>query len=253
MQTLEAIRVEHDGPVAVITLCRPEVLNALNSTLQDELYTTFKELDADSKTHAIVITGSGDRAFSAGADIKEMARRQQDGNSSPSSSHIEDVWGLADARKPTIGALNGLAFGGGAVLASSLDIRVGCSRTRFRFLAVSYGRINCTWLLPGIVGRPVALDLLLTARVVEADEAYRIGLLNRLVEPEQVLPEALQIGHAIAANDARMVQAAKRLVNHAPGSTRREWYDAERDAMRGDNEPTPVTEAFSDFLARKGF
>ena len=252
MSKLEAITVEHDGPVAVITLCRPEVLNALNSTLQDELYSTFHELDADDRTNAIVVTGSGDRAFSAGADIKEMARRQQESMSNPSSDHSEDAWRLAVARKPTIGALNGLAFGGGAVMASSFDIRVGCSRTKFRFLAVSYGRINSTWLLPEIVGRPVALDLLMTARVVEAEEAYRIGLLNRLVEPEEVLPEALRIGHAIAANDARMVQAAKRLVNDAPGATRRHWHDAERDAMRGDNKPTPVTEAFSDFLARKG-
>ena len=253
MSKLEAITVEHDGPVAVITLCRPEVLNALNSTLQHELYTTFQELDADAQTNAIVVTGSGDRAFSAGADIKEMARLQQEGGSSPSARHTEDAWDLANARKPTIGALNGLAYGGGAVLASSFDIRVGCPRTKFRFLAVSYGRINSTWLLPEIVGRPDALDLLMTARVVEAEEAYRIGLLNRLVEPEEVLPEALRIGHAIAANDPRMVQAAKQLVNHAPGGTRRQWHDAERDAMRGDNVPTPVTEAFSDFLARKGF
>ena len=148
MSKLEAITVEHDGPVAVITLCRPEVLNALNSTLQDELYSTFHELDADDRTNAIVVTGSGDRAFSAGADIKEMARRQQEGMSNPSSDHSEDAWRLAVARKPTIGALNGLAFGGGAVMASSFDIRVGCSRTKFRFLAVSYGRINSTWLLP---------------------------------------------------------------------------------------------------------
>ena len=112
---------------AVITLCRPEVLNALNSTLQHELYTTFQELDADAETNAIVVTGSGDRAFSAGADIKEMARLQQEGGSSPSARHTEDAWDLANARKPTIGALNGLAYGGGAVLASSFDIRVGCS------------------------------------------------------------------------------------------------------------------------------
>ncbi len=251
MQEFEAIEVSRDGAVAVITLNRPKVLNALNSVLQREFYETFKELDSDSETKAIVVTGAGDRAFSAGADIKEMARLAE-GTPSASALHKEDAWTVANSRKPTIGALNGLSYGGGAVLASSFDIRVGCSRSSFRFLAVSYGRINSTWLLPQIVGMPVAKDLLMTARVVGAEEAYRIGLLNRLVEPEKILAEAIGIGQAIAENDARMVQAAKALLNSAAGTTRRDWYDQEHAAMQGDNTPTPVTEAFSDFIARKG-
>ncbi len=252
MQEPQTITVNRDGPVAVITLCRPKVLNALNSTLQDEFYDAFNHLDSDPAVHAIVVTGAGDRAFSAGADIKEMARLQQKGQTSPSSDHKEDVWTVACSRKPTIGALNGLAYGGGAVLASSFDIRVGSNRSKFRFLAVSYSRINSTWLLPEIVGMPAARDLLMTARVVEADEAYRIGLLNRLVEPERVLPEAVKIGHAIAANDAHAVQSVKALLDQAPGATRREWYDGELAAMQGENAPPPVTEAFADFIARKG-
>jgi enoyl-CoA hydratase/carnithine racemase len=91
--------------------------------------------------------------------------------------------------------INGLAYGGAAVLASSLDMRVGCEDSRFRFLAAAYGRINSTWTLPNQVGWPIAKELLFSARVVEAEEAYRIGLLNHLVPREQLRAKTMELGH----------------------------------------------------------
>ena len=91
------------------------------------------------------------------------------------------TWHLATLKKPTIGAINGLAYGGAALLSSSLDIRIGCERSSFRFLAATYGRINSTWTLPMVVGWARAKELLYTARVVSADEALQIGLLNKIV------------------------------------------------------------------------
>src|SRR6185437_6394787 len=103
-------------------------------------------------------------------------------------------------RKPTIAALNGLVYGGGTMLACELDIRIGCERTRFRFLQSSVGRLGPTWTLPLIVGMPRARELLFTARVVGAEEALRMGLLNQLVPAEQLMETAVEMARQIAAN-----------------------------------------------------
>ena len=137
-------------------------------------------------------------------------------------------------------------------MASSFDIRVGCDRTSFKFLAASYGRVNSTWSLPMQVGWPIAKELLFTARVVEAEEAYRIGLLNHLVEPDQVMPKAIEVGRQIAANDPRMVQGIKEILMNDVGLSWRTTYDDEQEARSGKLSPTPVEEGFKEFLDRKG-
>ena len=137
-------------------------------------------------------------------------------------------------------------------MASSFDIRVGCERTSFKFLAASYGRVNSTWSLPMQVGWPMAKELLFTARVVEAEEAYRIGLLNHLVESDQVLPKAIEIGRQIAANDPRMVQGIKEILVNDVGRSWRDMHDDEREARSGKLAPTSVEEGFKEFLDRKG-
>src|SRR3954467_15169533 len=119
---------------------------------------------------------------------------------------------ISASRKPTIGMMNGLAYGGAAVLSSSLDMRVGCEATKFRFLAAAYGRINSTWTLPNQVGWPMAKELLFSARVVEAEEAYRIGLLNHLVPREQLRAKTMELGRMIAGNNRGAVSGIKRLL-----------------------------------------
>ncbi|MBI4306625.1 MAG: enoyl-CoA hydratase/isomerase family protein [Chloroflexi bacterium] len=252
MPRYQAIKVERDGQVGVITLNRPESLNALSAQLFEEFYEAFDTLDADDETSVIVVTGAGDRAFSAGSDIKEMVRLAQEGLPAPAERFTEHQWCLANSRKPTIGALNGLCYGGGAVMASCLDLRVGCSKTRFRFLAVTYGRLNSTWTLPTLVTLPIAKELLFTGRVVEPEEARQIGLLNRLVEPERVLPEAMELAHTIAGNDQRMVEGAKRLLREDIGAAWRLRFESEKIAIRETLKPNPVQESFRDFIARRG-
>ena len=239
--------------VGIIKLNRPEVLNAMNRRLFNEIDTAVGQLESDDDVRAIVLTGAGDRAFSAGADIHEMAEQaRMDSPPPPDPRRSEYSWHIAATRKPTIGALNGLAFGGGAVLASSLDIRVGCERTRFRFLAVQYGRVNSTWSLPRQVGWPVAKELLFTARVVGAEEAARIGLLNHLVPSEKLMDKALELAGMIAENDPRMVQGVKELLIRDIGEDWRSHYQNELDAQAGKLAPTPVLEGFKPFLDRKG-
>lgn len=251
-ENYETIKLEHDGPIAIVTLNRPEVLNALSTTLFREFYHAVETIDNDDQTAVIVVTGAGNRAFSAGADIKELARISDQGLHGNERGFFEDTWNLANTRKPTIGALNGLCYGGGALMASSFDIRVGCSLTAFRFLAVTYGRINSTWNMPTVIGLPLAKELLYTGRVVDAEEAFRMGLLNRLVEADNVVPEALSIAKTIAANDQRMVQGAKRLIQDGIGASLRDRFDREKSAQAGDLKSTPVKEGFKDFLSRKG-
>ena len=252
----ETIIVSNADGVATVTLNRPEVLNALSMQLVMELDGAFTELEEDPDVKAIVITGAGERAFSAGADIHEQRSdaRERTAEEIEERRRIRSQysWHVGECRKPTIGALNGLAYGGGAVLASSLDIRIGCERSKLRFLAASYGRINCTWTLPMQVGWPVAKELLFTGRVVEAEEAHRIGLLNHLVPADEVMAKATEIAAAIAANHQESVQGVKALLMEHVGAGWSEMWEAERDYVGTRMQVPGVETAFKDFIQRRG-
>ena len=216
-------------------------------------------MEKDDDIESIIFTGAGDRAFTAGADIHEMTRNADKGvemwsqeKSSNDRKRSEYAWHIGTCSKPTIGALNGLVYGGGAVLASSLDMRVGCERTSFRFLAAAYGRVNATWSLPMQVGWPKAKELLFTTRVVEAQEALDIGLINHLVDSSELMDKAREIGRLIAGNDARMVQGIKSLLVNDIGSEWRDHYDNEHKAQAEELKPTPILEGFKPFIDRKG-
>jgi enoyl-CoA hydratase len=148
--------------------------------------------------------------------------------------------------------LNGLAYGGAAVLASSLDMRVGCEATRFRFLAAAYGRINSTWSLPNQVGWPIAKELLFTARVVEAEEAYRIGLLNHLVPRDQLRAKTMQLAAMIAGNHRGAVMGIKALLLQQRGLGPEQQWEAERTYTTTVMKGAKAEDAFPDFIARKG-
>ncbi|HLG72637.1 MAG TPA: enoyl-CoA hydratase/isomerase family protein [Chloroflexota bacterium] len=244
----ETILVEAvEGGVGVITLNRPEVLNALSSKLVRELDEALFALDEDPAIGCIVVTGAGEKAFSSGADIHEAVAKGGEGGNLTTHS-----WDRANLKTPTIGALNGLVYGGGTMIACDLDIRIGCERTRFRFLQASLGRLGPTWSLPLIVGWPRAKELLFTARVVQPEEALQMGLLNKLVPADRVLEEAIAMGRQIAANKPGAVRAIKQLLSEHVGRGWHEMLLAERSARVEKVEPPPPpTEAFKDFLDRK--
>ncbi len=247
----EDIVVSKDDGVGIIRLNRPKVLNALSRRMFREIDAAISDMETDTDIRAIIFTGTGERAFSAGADIHEQVRNAEN-PPPPDPNRAEYSWHVAACTKPTIGALNGLAYGGAAVMASSFDIRVGCERSSFRFLAASYGRVNSTWSLPMQIGWPKAKELLFSARVVEADEAYRIGLLNHFVSADALMSKAMEIAQQIAANDPRMVQGIKELMIEDVGEGWRWMYDNEASAQKGKLSPTPVEEGFAEFIARKG-
>jgi enoyl-CoA hydratase len=159
---------------------------------------------------------------------------------------------ISACAKPVIGMMNGLAYGGAAVLASSLDMRVGCEDSRFRFLAAAYGRINSTWTLPNQVGWPMAKELLFTARVVEAEEAFRIGLLNHLVPRAQLRTKTMELARMIANNHRGAVVGVKTLLLRQRGENLERQWQEEQDytthVMRG----AKAEDAFPEFIARHG-
>jgi enoyl-CoA hydratase/carnithine racemase len=252
--TFNHILVDHEDGVGIITLNRPEVLNAMNRALMAELTDAMKALDADDSVGCIVITGSGNKAFSAGGDIHEQREddriytpEQLDAMSDPRRSYE-----ISASRKPTIGMMNGLAYGGAAVLSSSLDMRVGCEATKFRFLAAAYGRINSTWTLGNQVGWPIAKELLFSARVVEAEEAFRIGLLNHLVPRTELRAKTMWLAKMIAGNHRGAVMGVKALLLQQLGENLETQWKAEKDYTTHITRGARAEDAFPEFIARKG-
>ncbi len=258
-------RREKVGHVAFLTMNRPEVLNAMNRQLTEELHDAVAHANEDDEIGCIVITGADTSprapAFSAGGDIHEQREDQAALNAGNLALEDMDMrsarrqrgsYDVSASDKPVIGMINGLAYGGGAVMSSSLDIRIGSDAARFRFLAAAYGRINSTWTLTNQVGWPQAKELLFTARIVEAEEAYRIGLLNYLVPVYRLREKTMDIATQIATNDTPSVIGIKRLLlQHMGGSLEQQWAN-ERDFTTNVLRGTLAEEAFPEFLARRG-
>ena len=209
------ILVEQRGRVGLITLNRPEALNAINAQLLRELLDAATGFDADPGVGAIVITGS-ERAFAAGADIKEMADK------SYLDMYLADVFAtgdrLAGIRTPLIAAVSGYALGGGCELAMICDILIASDTAKFGQPEIKLG------VIPGIggsqrltraVGKALAMDLVLTGRTIDAAEAQRAGLVARVVPVDRLLDEAMDAAAAIAAMSLPIAMLAKEAVNAA--------------------------------------
>ncbi len=248
----EAIKTDQVDRVAIITLSRPEVLNALNFKLVTELDQAIGAMEEDDGVGAIVITGDGERAFSAGADIHENRELGDEERERITGIRSGYTWRLATVAKPVIGAINGLCYGGGTVMATSLDMLIGCEKSSFRFLAVNYGQMNATWSLPMMVGWPRAKELLYSGREVFAEEAYRIGLLNHLVPSEDLLDKAIEVGAGFAKNRVQGVANIKQMLLEHTGLSLEEQYQNEIGARSGRFRGLSVEEGFKDFLDRKG-
>jgi enoyl-CoA hydratase len=253
---MDYILVEKTDGVAILTLNRPEQLNAMNDQLSAELHAAVTAACADPEVGCLVVTGSGGKAFSAGGDIHEQRendrRYTQAELDARGAVRARGSYEISACPKPTIGMINGLAYGGAAVLASSLDMRVGCEHASFRFLAAAYGRINSTWTLPNQVGWPVAKELLFSGRVVEAPEAHRIGLLNHLVPCAELRDKTMWLATMIARNRREAVMGIKALLLQDLGRGLEEQWANERTYTTSVMRGAKADEAFPEFIARKG-
>jgi enoyl-CoA hydratase len=243
---------ERIDKVALITLNRPEKLNALSYELACDLDEELGKIEADDNVHVVVLTGAGPRAFTAGGDIHQMVKSTPEEMAARTDQRREMNWHLATFTKPIIGAINGLAYGAGAQLTTMLDIRLGCEHAEIQFLAAKYGRANSTWSLPLVVGMPKAKEMLYTGRAIKAEEAERIGLLNQVVPCATLLNSAIDMAKQISANDPRMVQGIKRLLDQGVGAPWRERFDNEHNARKNKLKANSPKEGFKAFLDRKG-
>ena len=252
----ELITMETEDGVGIVTLNRPEKLNAMNNQLNVELQDAVKQLNVNDEIGCVVLTGAGKRAFSAGGDIHEQRENDlkftQEELDARSKVRSRGSYEISACPKPIIGMMNGLAYGGGAVLSSSLDFRIGCEHSSFRFLAAAYGRINCTWTLPNQVGWPMAKELLFTGRVVEAEEAYRIGLLNHLVPCDQLRGKTMEIATTITKNRSDSVIGVKALLLQDMGADLETQWANERDYTTNVSRGAKAEEAFPEFISRRG-
>lgn len=192
---------EERGPVAIVTLNRPDKLNAINIEVFHQLREQFAEIAANPQIRVAILTGSGSKAFAAGADIAELATLTPVGARELSALGQSVMDGIARLPKPVIAAVNGYALGGGLELALCCHFRIASRNARLGVPEVTLGVIPgyaATQRLPRLVGPGRALEMILTGNPLTADEAAQAGLVNRVVDPEALLPTALEIAGAIA-------------------------------------------------------
>jgi enoyl-CoA hydratase len=213
---MQTILLERSGAVATVTLNRPAVLNALNLQMLDELSAAFAELDADDALRAVIVTGAGPKAFAAGADISELnalpnarAGEAQARRGQALTTAIERM------RVPVIAAVNGFALGGGCEIAMACDIRIAGENAKFGQPEVNLGILpgyGGTQRLTRLVGEGWAMYLCLTGEMIDAAEALRIGLVQKVTPAEGLLPEAERIAAVIASKAPLAIDAAKRAI-----------------------------------------
>jgi enoyl-CoA hydratase/carnithine racemase len=206
------VEVTRDDAVITITLNRPDVLNALTATMHAELGAALKEA-RDPDVRAVVVTGAG-RGFCVGQDLTEFREAAGDIGARLRRSYHPNVLAIRALEKPVIAAVNGAAAGGGLALALAADIRLAAPTARFNAafvkIGLSCGELGTSWTLTRLVGPGRAAEIAYTGRPVEAEEAARIGLVNRVVPEESLLDEALALAEQIASNSPGGVQLSKR-------------------------------------------
>lgn len=224
----ETIIVDRDGRVGIVTLNRPKALNALNTAVMRELCAALGDFDLDDSIGAIVITGS-EKAFAAGADIKEM--QPYDYASAYSADLFADWDALNRVRKPIIAAVAGYALGGGCELAMMCDFIIAADTAKFGQPEITLGVIpgmGGTQRLTRLVGKSKAMDLCLTGRMMDAEEAERCGLVARVVPAADLLTEARKAAGKIASFSLPATRMAKESVNRAQETTLSEGLRFER-------------------------
>ena len=251
MTDFETILLERKGRVGVITLNRPKALNALNSQLMREVVAAVEELDADCEIGAILLTGS-ERAFAAGADIKEMAPKTF------SEVYAEDFFSewdrLSSARTPIIAAVSGYALGGGCELAMLCDFIIASDTAKFGQPEIKLG------VIPGIggsqrltraVGKAKAMDMCLTGRNMDAEEAERAGLVSRVVPADELLDVALDAATTIASMSLPAVIMAKEAVNRSFETTLAEGVRFERRVFHSTFATADQKEGMAAFVEKR--
>jgi enoyl-CoA hydratase/carnithine racemase len=222
----EAILYENRGQIAVITINRPESRNAINSEVREGLAAAWARFAKDSEARVAILTGAGDKAFCAGADLKEMAQKRL---GSLPRNFLPALNVNVHVTKPVIAAVNGVAYAGGWALVQMCDLVVASATARFAITEAKVGR-GMPWAVPltHMVPQKILLEILMTGDSITAQRAYEIGFVNHVVPAEQVMTKAMEIAVTIAENAPLTVAAAKEMVYMATDMGRIAGLEAAR-------------------------
>jgi enoyl-CoA hydratase len=247
---LENVLYEKRGAIAYITLNRPNVLNALNQRTWEDLRAAFEEARDDEVVRGVILSGAGDKAFIAGADISELAQVTAV-EAERSSTFGQEVLNLVEnLGKPVIAAVNGFALGGGCETAMACTIRIAVENAKFGQPEVKLGVIpgaGGTQRLPRLVGRGRALQLILTGEMISAQDAYRIGLVNEVVPAAELITRAEAILHQIFANAPLALKYSLEAVNRGLETSQSEGLSLEASYFglcAGTDDKKEGTQAF---------
>ena len=252
--TYQTILYDVADGVATITLNRPDVLNAMNDVMRGELTRCFSALVTDDEVRVVVVTGHGDRAFSAGADIREFVAPQPPTRFREQRRRLDFRQAMDRCSQPIVAAIRGFALGGGLELALACDIRIAVPRAS---IVEAFVRIGLTvdggvsWLLPRLIGTGRALELFYTGDPLPAEEALALGALNRVVEPDQLEPATRELAERLAAGPAQALGAIKRSVNYALEATFEEAVDFEFHLQGAQMRGEDFREGVAAFLEKR--
>jgi len=242
-----------DGPIALLTLNRPESLNALNYQTMDELEHVLKQLRQTAHVSGLIITGSG-RAFVAGADLKEILKDGIEENRRYAARAQSIFNQIEQLPFPVVAAVNGYALGGGCELAMACDIRIAGEKAKFGMPEVSLGVIPCfggTQRLPALVGKGIAKELIFTGKTISADEALRIGLVNHVVEQGKLISFTEDLLNQICKKSSSAIQYAKLAIDRGSGMSLLDGQEYERELSALCYGHPHKAEGFSAFFEKR--
>ncbi len=251
---MSSVRLEREGRTAIVRVDRPKVLNALDNATISELHTRIAELSDDAGVGAIVLTGAGEKAFIAGADISSLVDQGVLGGAANSRLGQALTTAIESSPKPVLAAINGFALGGGLEVALACDLRYASSTARLGLPEVSLGIIpgyGGTQRLPRLIGMGPALQLILTADHVDADEALRLGLVNGVFAPDELLPGVLKVAERIESRGPTAVALAKRAVRRGFHMPLAEGLDLEADLFGMISSTDEMREGLTAFLEKR--
>lgn len=217
-----------DDGIAIITLNRPDTRNALSKEIRDGLFSAWDRFEHNSDLRIAILTGAGEKAFCAGGDLKEMVEK---GLKVPPRDMFPVPYDSVELSKPTIAAVNGIAFAGGWMIAQACDLCVASVNAKFAVTEVKVGR-SSPWAAPliNMIPQRIMMEILLTGKPISAQRAYEIGLVNRLVEPESLMDSALELATEILEGAPLSVKAARETVMLATEMGRSASLEAARCA-----------------------
>lgn len=256
--TYETILYGQDGGILTVTLNRPDKLNAFTDTMLDELTAAFKKADADSLVRVVVLTGAG-RGFCPGQDLAAAVERGAGSGNFSYSEHLRAhynplILGMRGLSKPIIAAINGVAAGAGMSLALACDYRIAAESATFIQAFVKVGLVpdsGSTWMLPRLIGMTRALDMMLSGRKVNAQEALGMGLVNSVVPNEQLMDAAHQLAQELANAPTKTIGYIKQAVAFATHSTLEDALNKEADLQDKAASTADHLEGITAFLEKR--